>query len=186
MLTARPAKRVKGTSLFTHEMRFEIMADEQPIGLMVFNTKRIHGDLTLREKPYVIERLREEKDETVGGALIRMVRGAEKPAPNPYLLRGAAGEILASADKSKKGAFTVVRDGRNFDFRKPSLLSRLHHLYDEGGDQSLGSVGQEKLLTMTLRMDLPESYAEAFQVYLLILVLIITLENAEQSTTYSN
>ena len=54
--------------------------------------------------------------------------------------------------------FAVSRGEESFTFRK---VSRPYHLYRQGSDQSLGSVGQRKFFSRTLHMNLPAEFERA-------------------------
>ena len=81
-----------------------------------------------------------------------------------------------------KESFAVSRGEESFTFRK---VSRPYHLYRQGSDQSLGSVGQEKFFSRTLHMNLPAEFDAAFQVFLLTLLLSLTMQNLESTSSYS-
>ena len=99
-----------------------------------------------------------------------------------YTLKDASGQVVALAEKTKRGV-AVSHGDEGFVFRKPSFFSRPYHLYREGSDQSLGAVGQKKFFTTTLHMDLPAGFDRAFQVFLLALLLNLTMQALESSTT---
>jgi hypothetical protein len=86
---------------------------------------------------------------------------------------------ILDGDKPKQG-FAVGRGEESFSFRK---VSRSFHLFRQGSDQSLGSVGQEKFFTRTLRMRLPAEFDPPFQVFLLVLVLNDTMQRLDALTT---
>ena len=58
-------------------------------------------------------------------------------------------------------------------------MAALSSLYRSGSEQSLGSVGQRKFFTRLLHMDLPDEFDRPFQVFLLVLLLGLTLQNME-------
>jgi hypothetical protein len=113
--------------------------------------------------------------------LIRVMTAAEKPPRNPWALKDAGGQTLALGERVKN-SFAVSRGGESFSFRK---VSRPYHLYREGSEQSLGSVGQEKFFSRTLHMNLPTEFDPAFQIFLLALLLALTMQNLENSSSYS-
>ena len=161
MLTTRSSKRDK-TSAFNTDMMFDILDESRPIGSLVFDKKAMKATIAIDGKDYTVARVSERHDERLYEALIRVMTAAEKPPPNPWALKDAGGE--------------------SFSFRK---VSRPFHLYRQGSEQSLGSVGQEKFFSRTLHMNLPADFEPAFQVFLLALLLALTMQNLETSSSYS-
>jgi hypothetical protein len=177
MLTTRAGKRDK-TSAFG-DLIFDILDEGKPIGSVVFDKKLLAAAITVDGKAYSVARAREH-NEMLHQALIRVMTGAEKPPPNPWALKDAAGRTLALGERVKE-SFAVSRGEESFTFRK---VSRPYHLYRHGSEQSLGSVGQAKFFTRTLHMNLPAEFDAAFQVFLLTLLLSLTFENLESLTRY--
>jgi len=173
MLTTRSSKRDK-TSAFNTDMMFDILDESRPIGSLVFDKKAMKAAIT------VVARVSERHDERLYEALIRVMTAAEKPPPNPWALKDAGGQTLALGERVKQ-SFAVSRGEESFSFRK---VSRPFHLYRQGSEQSLGSVGQEKFFSRTLHMNLPADFEPAFQVFLLALLLALTMENLENLTRY--
>ena len=173
MLTTRPSKR-ENVSAFNRDIMYDILDGDKPIGSLVFGMKTMRATITLEGKAYSAERASDRHDERLYEALIRVATGGEKPR-NPWTLRDETGQALALAEPVKQG-FAVSRGGASFTLRKKS---RPYHLYREGSDQSLGSVGQQKFFTRTLHMDLPAEFDPAFQVFLLVLLLGLTLQRME-------
>jgi hypothetical protein len=179
MLTTRAAKRDKA-SAFNTDMMFDILDEGRPIGSLVFDKKAMKAAITVDAKEYTVARAREQHNEMLHQALIRMITAAEKPPPNPWALKDAGGQTLALGERVKQ-SFAVSRGEESFSFRK---VSRPYHLYRQGSEQSLGSVGQQKLFGTTLHMNLSGEFDAAFQVFLLSLLLSLTMENLEDLTRY--
>jgi hypothetical protein len=178
ILTTRAAKRDK-VSLFNTDIMFDILDDGRPMGSLAFNKKALKPAITVDGKDYTVARVSERHDERPYEALFRVVTGREKPPPNPWVLKDASGQTLALGGRLKR-SFAVSRGEENFSLRR---VSRPYHLYRRGSEQSLGSVGQEKLLSGTLHMNLPAEFEPAFQVFLLSLVLALTMQNLENSSS---
>ena len=178
MLTTRAGKRDK-TSAFG-DLIFDILDEGKPIGSLVFDKKVLAAAITVDGKAHSVARAREQHNEMLHQALIRVMTGAEKPPPNPWALKDAAGRTLALGERVKQ-SFAVSRGEESFTFRK---VSRPYHLYRHGSEQSLGSVGQEGFFSRTLHMNLPAEFDAAFQVFLLTLLLSLTFENLESLTRY--
>lgn len=181
MLTTRPTKRDK-TNRFSRNLLYDIFDEDRPVGGLVFEPKTLRAAITLDGKSYTVERAADRHDERLYQALIRVMTGGEKPPANPWALKDASGRTLALGEQVKQG-FAVSRGEESFSFRK---LSRPYHLYRQGSDQSLGSVGQEKFFTTMLHMRLPAEFDAAFQVFLLTLLLSLTMIQLEKSTIISS
>jgi hypothetical protein len=179
MFTLRPTKRDK-TNRFSMDMLFEVFADDRPIGPFVFVKKSLTATLTLEGKTYTVAHDRSQDIDRLGSALIRAVTGGEKPRAHPWVLKDGEGRTLALGQLAGK-EFAVRRGEAGFFLRK---VGRPYHLYRQGSDQSLGSVGQEKFFTTTLQMRLPaDEFDAAFQVFLLTLVLGLTMIQLESSSS---
>ena len=178
MLTTRAAKRDKASAF--GDLMFDILDEGKPIGSLVFDKKVLAAAIAVDGKDYSVARAREQHNEMLHQALIRVMTRAEKPPPNPWALKDAAGRTLALGERVKE-SFAVSRGEESFIFRK---VSRPYHLYRHGSDQSLGSVGQAKFFTRTLHMNLPAEFDAAFQVFLLTLLLSLTFENLESLSRY--
>jgi hypothetical protein len=179
MLTTRPLKRATDKFL-SFDMRYEILDGEQAIGTLIFASKARQAEITLAGAVYQAARSSDKHDERLYQALIRVMTSNEKPPTNPWLLKDAGGHVLALAERVKQH-YAVSYNGDSFTFRKPSFFTRPFHLYRAGSDQSLGSVGQAKLLNSSLHMDLPADFPPPVQVFLLMLLLDLTLQNLESS-----
>jgi len=173
MLIARPAKR-ENTGTFNRDMLYEIVEGDQPIGNLAFGIDTMRGAITLASKVYTVQRTSEGRDEMLHETLIRAMKGGEAPK-NPWTLKDDAGQVLALAERTYE-SFAVSRGGEGFTFRKKG---RPYHLYRAGSEQSLGAVGQRKFFTRLLHMDLPDEFDRPFQVFLLVLLLGLTLQNME-------
>jgi hypothetical protein len=181
MLTTRRAKRDRST-FFSTDLMFDILDQDAPIGSLVYDKKKLAATITLGGSVYTVARVSDRPDERIYQALIRVVTGGEKPPANPWALKDAAGRTLALGEQVKQ-QFAVSRGEEHFTFRK---VKRPFHLFREGSEQSLGSIGQEKLFTGTLHMNLPRAEFDVpFQVFLLALLLSLTMKNLENSTSYS-
>ena len=180
MLTARASKRT-GTPFSIHDLRFDILDEGKPIGILIYDKRDMRALLSLDGKTYRAQHSTDRQDEQLYQTLIRVLAGGEKPPTNPYAIMDASGQALALAEKTRQG-FAVCRGDDGFAFRKRSWFSRPYHLYRAGSDQSLGSVGQKKFFTRTLHMDLPAEFDVPFQVFLLLLLLNATMEALERST----
>jgi hypothetical protein len=181
MLTTRASKR-KGTPFSIHDLRFDILDEGKPIGNLIYDKRDMSAALMLDGETFAAARAMDRPDERLYQTLIRVLSGGEKPPANPYAIKDASGRVLALAEKTKQG-FAVSRSDEGFVLRKPSFFSRLYHLYRAGSDQSLGSVGQKRFFTTTLQTDLPAEFDRPFQVFLLVLLLNLTMEALERSTT---
>jgi hypothetical protein len=178
MLTTRSSKRDK-VGVFNTDIMLDILDEGRPIGSLVFDKKAMKAAIMVDGKDYTVARASERHDERLYEALIRVMTGAEKPPPNPWALKDGSGRILALGEQVKQ-SFAVSRGEESFSFRK---VSRPYHLYRQGSDQSLGSVGQEKFFTRTLHMRLPAEFDPPFQVFLLALLLGLTMQNLEASSS---
>jgi hypothetical protein len=173
MLTTRPAKRDRST-FFSTDLMFDILDHDTPIGSLVYDKKKLAATITLGGAIYTVAR--DRPDERVYQALIRVVTGGEKPSPNPWALKDSRGRTLALGEQIKQ-QFAVGRGADNFTFRR---VKRPFHLFRQGSEQSLGSVGQEKLLGAMFQMNLPRGEFDVpFQVFLLTLLLSLTMKNLE-------
>ena len=179
MLTTRPGKRDK-VGFFNTDLIYDILDQGDAIGNLVYDKKNLRGSLTVGDQTYTVARTTDRQDERLYQALIRMMTRAEKPPANPIALKNAAGETLALAERTKHG-FAVSRADESFAFRKPSPMSRPFHLYRLDENQSLGSVGQQKFFSRTLTMNLPPEFDPAFQAFLLVLLLNLTMEILEKT-----
>ncbi len=180
MLTTRTSKRDK-VGFFNTDLMFDIMDGESQLGTLVYVKKTDSAKLELGGQAYTVERESDRPDEVPFQMLVRLATGREKPPPNPYLLKAADGRTLASALRVKS-SFDITRGTEKFSFRQ---VGRPYHLFREGSDRSLGSVGQEKLLTKTLHMDLLAEFDPPFQVFLLVLVLALTMKAMEGASGYT-
>jgi len=178
MLTARPTKRDK-TNRFSLNVLFDIFDDDKPFGKLVFDKGNLTATITLGGKTYTMAHDPSGDDEPAYQALIRAFAGREKPQLQPWALKDGGGQSLALGQLMGKD-FAVSRGEETFSLRK---RSRPYHLYRQGSDQSLGSVGQEKFFTTTLHMRLPVEFDPAFQVFLLLLPLSLMFLNLGRSTT---
>ena len=176
MLTTRPAKRDK-VGVFNTDLMFDILDEGQPIGSLLYDKKAMRAAITIADKTYTVER--DRPDERLYQALLRVTTGGGKPSANPWVLKDEEGRALALAEEVRRG-FAVSRGEESFSFRK---VSRPYHLYRDGSEQSLGSVGQEKFFTRTLHMNLPPEFDPAFQVFLLTLLLSLTMKQLETSNS---
>ncbi len=177
MLTTRPAKRDK-VGFFNTDLMFDILDEGRPIGSLVYDKKVMRAKIAIHDENYTVERAGDRPDERLYQALVRVMTGGEKPPPNPWALKDGESRTLALAEEVKQN-FVVSRGDESFYFRK---VSRPYHLYRQGSDQSLGSVGQEGFFTRTLHMNLPAEFDPAFQVFLLTLLLSLTMKQLENST----
>jgi hypothetical protein len=180
MLTTRSAKRGKA-SLFSGDLVFGILDEGNPVGTLVYDKKNLRATITLGDRSYMVARASERPDEKVYQALIRVLTGGEKPPTNPWVLKAEDGTALAMAERVKQ-SFAVSRGEESFAFRR---VSRPYHLFRQGSEQSLGSVGQEKFFSRTLHMNLPAEFDAAFQVFLLTLLLSLSMQNLENSSNYT-
>jgi len=173
MLTTRPTKRDRST-FFNTDLMFDILDADAPIGSLVYDKKNLAASITLGGSTYTVAR--DRPDERLYQALIRLVTGREKPPPNPWALKDAAGRTLALGEQLKQ-QFAVSRGAERFAFRR---VKRPFHLFRQGSEASLGSVGQEKLLGAMFQMNLPRGEFDVpFQVFLLTLLLSLTMKNLE-------
>jgi hypothetical protein len=186
MLTTRPANRDK-VSFLNLDLRLDLLDDDRPIGQLVYERKPRRGTLTHGERRYIMARSSEQPDEKLYQALFRVATDSGKPPVNPYALKDQAGQVLALAARHKS-AFAVSHGDDRFILRKSSLLSPLYHLYRQDRDQpqddhpvdsqSLGSVGQRKLLSQVMQIDLPTTFDLALQVFLLVLLIDASLDSS--------
>ena len=175
MLTARPAKRDRSNFL-SNDLRWEIVSDDTPIGGMRYDRKHLRAEVTIGDADFTVARAEDRPDEPLYRAMLRVMAGGDKPAPNPFALKDAAGQVLALAERAKRG-FAVSQNGMAYMLRKGP--SRPFHLYRCDSDISLGWVGQERFWAQTLGMNLPAEFTAAFQVFLLVLLLNLTMEQLE-------
>jgi len=173
MLIARPARR-DHLGAFNRDILCDIVEGEQPIGSLAFGIDTMRATITLAGQAYTAQRASEARAELLHEALIRAMKGGEKPR-NPWALKDDTGRVLALAERTYE-SFAVSRGEESFTFRKKG---RPYHLYREDSDRSLGSVGQQKFFTRLLHMDLPDEFDRPFQVFLLVLLLGLSLQNME-------
>jgi hypothetical protein len=178
VLTTRPAKLEKG-KLFSRDLRFDVLDGDRPIGSLVYDTRKYAAWLELDGKAFAVERLYDRPDEMLYQTVWRWLTAREKPPPNPYVLKATDGSTLAVARQSKR-SFAISRGDEKFSFRR---VARPYHLYREGSEQSLGSVGQEKVFTRTLHMDLPAEFDPPFQLFLLVLLINASWKTLESSSS---
>ncbi len=176
MLTTRASKR-DNTGFFNTDIMLDIVDGERPLGNLVYDKKALRAAIHLDGRAYSVNRLTDRPDERTHQALIRVLTGAEKPPANPWALKDGAGTILALGERSKRG-FAVSCGEESFSFRK---VKRPYHLFRHGSEQSLGWVGQQKFFTRTLSMDLPSEFEPSFQVFLLVLLLNLTMQQLESA-----
>ena len=155
MLTTRPTKREKGGP-FARDMRFDVLDGERQIGTLAFDFIESTATLAFDGRSYAVAR-------------------AGKKTTDPWSLGDDTGTILAQALRRGE-RFTVSRGAENFLFRK---RWRPYHLSREGSEESLGLIGQKKFFTRTLSMELPPEFEPAFQAFLLVLVLGLSMDNLE-------
>lgn len=177
MLTAQPIRQ-NPPGFFSNERRYDIFDNGRPVGGLTFDRRTGLGAFTVHGAACTVDRLTDQPAERVYRALIRVAKGGEKVPANPWALRHASARVLALAEPaSKTGALDpvfVVRSGEKcFTFRQPaySVVFRPYHLYPEGGDVSLGSVGGPNIFTRTLNIDLPDALEAPFQLFLRVLLL---------------
>ncbi len=175
MLIARPAKRDK-SALFSNDLRFDVLEGAAAIGGIIYDKAHETAALTINNHAFAVRRASDRPDEKLYQALVRVMTGGEKPPPNPYALKDSGSQTLALAEQVKQG-FVVSRGDESFTFRKGS--SRPFNLYRQGSDEPLGWVGQEKFWTTSLHMNLPDKFDAAFQVFLLVLLLNLTMQRLE-------
>lgn len=185
MLIARASKR-DGIGLLDRQLRYDICEDDRLRGSLTFNPKERSGAIVVDGTGFTTARLSAQPEEKVYQAFFWLVSGAAKPPANPFALRDAAGQVLALVERAGQG-FAVTcsldRIEENFCLRRPGVLTRPFHLYRDGSDQSLGWVGQEKFFTRQLGMNLPASFAPAFQAFLVVLLLDLALQNLDSNPT---
>jgi hypothetical protein len=177
MLTTRGSKRDK-SAFFNTDLMFDVMDGERQVGTFVFDKKVYKSAIIVDGGTYVAERVRDQPDDNNLRALMRLVTGAEKPPANPWALKDPGGNTLALAEQVKT-SFAISRGAESYVFRK---VKRPYHLFRQGSEQSLGSVGQAGFFTRTLHMDLPTEFEPAFQVFLLSMVLTVSMQQLDSST----
>jgi hypothetical protein len=181
MLTTRATRRDKST-FFNTDLMFDILDEGNQIGTLVYDKKTLAAAIKLGGRSYTVARAEDRHDERLYEALIRVMAGRDKPPTNPWALKDSSGRTLALGERIKQ-SFAVSRGGQSFTLRK---VKRPFHLFREGGEQSLGSVGQETFFTRALHMNLPRpEFDDAFQVFLLTLVLSLTLQDLENAAPNS-
>lgn len=178
MLTARRTKRAD-VSLFNTARMYDILDQGGPIGSLVYD-KKIGGEITVDGRKHVVTRAGGPSQEMVYQAVIRLVTGRQRE-PASWTLQDEDGRRLAAAEYGKR-AFSVTSRGETFVFRR---VSRHYELFRQGSDQSLGSVGQEKLIGGPMRVDLPAQFDAAFQVFLFGLVVALAMETVATDSSYS-
>ena len=159
MLIARASKR-DASARFKRDARVDLILDGEAIGGLVYAIGPETAEITLRGAAYRMARERARKDEALFGMAVRVVRGQEKPGPNPIRLTDTAGRILASAEEAPRGA-AISFGGERFAFRRRSAFSPRYDLYAENREQPLGSVGQRSLC---LRVTDRRIFAGSFRV----------------------
>ena len=118
MLTMRGAKKDKREHY--SDRVFDVFDDDRVIGRFVYKVGDMQGFATLHDKSYAMGLAREQKDESLYRSVVLWATGAEKPAPNPYLLTDAAGAVIAAAEPVKRG-FAVKWGEESYDLRRHSL-----------------------------------------------------------------
>jgi hypothetical protein len=180
MITTQAGKAEK-PGLFSPELVYELLEGGEPIGRLSYHRKQRRAALTLGESRFAIGRHSDRRDEVIYQMLFRWLTGRDKPPPNPIELTDAGGRVLAAAER-KGGRFALSRGEDRFVLRRASLTARPFQLYRVGSDQSLGSVGQAKLLTKSLHMDFGAELDPAFQAFLLVLVIDLSLTQLENAS----
>ncbi|MBS0519016.1 MAG: hypothetical protein JSR90_10005 [Proteobacteria bacterium] len=180
MLTTRPSKRDK-VGFLNRDLMYDLLEGDVPVGSLVYMPRTLSATIAIGDQKYSVARVSDRPDERLYQALIRIMTGSEKPPVNPWALKDEAGRTLALAEEVKRG-FAVSRADESFSFRKGT---RPYHLYRDGHDRPLGSVGQATFFTRTLHMDLPAEFDPAFQVFLLTLLLSLTMKQLDSSSSYS-
>ncbi|HVJ43409.1 MAG TPA: hypothetical protein VM639_18050 [Dongiaceae bacterium] len=177
MLVTKPSKR-DNIGLLDRQLRYDICESDRTRGALIFDPKERRGVITIGSDSFVAARLSSRPDEVMYQALFRLMTGAPKPPTTPFALKDSDEQVLALAERNGRG-FSVTRGSENFALRRRGMFSRLYELGPEAGTPCLGTVGQPKLFTRQLQIDLPASLPPAFQVFLLTLILDLTLQNME-------
>lgn len=172
MLEARPGKR-DAAHRFSRDARFDIFEGDAAIGCLVYHIKSERATLTLRGEVFTAGRERKRKDERLLQAVSRLASGRLRPPENPVFLKDAGGGVVAKAENGARG-WIITRGGETLELRRRSIFSRLYDLRRPGSSGALGSVGQRKLFTRRLHVDLPGEFDAAFQVFALALLLDLT------------
>jgi hypothetical protein len=114
---------------------------------------------------------------------MRLLKRRPKPPPGRHELKDASGRVLAIAEQTDE-VFDVRRGPELYRFAKGR--SRLSfNLWREGEADPLGSVGQRRFWTTRMHIDLPGSLDRPFQVFLLVVLLGLVLQRAEDSASAS-
>ncbi len=161
MLTAQLREHDR-PGLFGQEFHYDILDDGTQVGGITHNRRTWRAAFTLDGRPYTLDLMMNEQTKRFC-----------------WPLQDASGEILAMAEPAIRTnilidrGFVVSRGDQLFTFLEPfhSFISATpYHLYREGSDQSLGSVGQPTIYDRTLHVNLPAEFDRPFQVFLLALV----------------
>ena len=180
MLIARASKRDAATQ-FKFDARVDFILDGEAIGGLVYTIGRETAEITLRGAAYRMARERARTYELLFRMAVRVVRGQEKPGPNPIRLTDAAGRILASAEEAPRGT-AISFGGERFAFRRRSVFSPRYDLYAENGEQPLGSAGQRSLFSTSLTAEFSPDLSELLQAFLLTLIYDMTFVALDQSS----
>ncbi|SJZ32932.1 hypothetical protein SAMN02745126_00399 [Enhydrobacter aerosaccus] len=181
MLTTRPTKRDKG-SFFSTALMFDILDEGNPVGSLVYD-KGSKAEITFGDQVFIAQRANDKPDEVLYQALVRVMTGAGRPPANPWMLKDAGNRTLALAESMGRN-FVISRGSESLALRK-TFGSRPYRLYRDGSEQPLGTVGQEKFFSRTLHMNLPAEFEPAFQMFLLVLLLDLSLKQMANNASYS-
>ena len=184
MLEARPAKR-DATNRFSRDVRYAVYEADAAIGALVYDIKSESATLDVRGQAFAAARERKRQDEVLYQAALRKLSGGEKPPANPVVLKDADGAVLAQAESKGVAGWRIARGEEAFELRRRSAFSRLYDLYSQGRVEALGSVGQRKLFTTRLHVDLPSEFDTPFQIFMLALLTDLTFVSLEHTSQFS-
>jgi len=181
MLIAKPASKKNRTSPLRSPLTLDILDGEIDIGEMGLSRRDYNGYVSFGERRYTVERSRPEEN-AAWRALVALAHGRtpEKALPNPFLLKDAAGAIVATALPGRKGV-ALSHAGHDYRFKRVGFFNTAWSLYPPEGDTQLGTIAKKAAFSFTVLLDLPPGLDKAVQVFLLWLRLQHELEAASNS-----
>jgi len=183
MLIAKPASKKNRTSPLRSPMTLDILDGEIAVGEMGLSRRDYIGYVALGDRRWDIERSRPEEN-AVWRALVALAHGEapQKALPNPFLLKDAAGNAVATALPARKG-IALSHGGHEYRFKRISFFNTAWGLYPPEGETQLGTIAKKAVFSFTILLDLPVGLENAVQVFLLWLRLQHEIEAAANSTS---
>jgi hypothetical protein len=183
MLEARPAKRA-AEHRFARDARMDVFERDAAIGDLVYDIKSESATLNVGGDRFTCARARPRQDERLYQAAARKLAGSAKPPANPLLLKDADEAILAEAEANGAG-WLIAQGGETLELRRRSAFSRIYEFYRQGQSVALGWVGQKRVFTTRLHVDLPREFKSPFQIFTFVLLLDRTFVSLDRMNDQS-